>query len=550
VQLIDVDPSSPDVGQRQLVSLEWHEAQGVYYLPDTLDFMPTVGFPLRPHTRYALVVTDALQAASGGAVSQSSTVAALVGGGGASGPVASARSTLAPAIQEIEKAGIDRGHIVHLAVFTTTDPTEELIAVRDAVAQTISAPTADPTQWTLGFQGLDFTEYQGSYGPNPNYQAGTIPFLMEGGQFEFANGLPEVQSTSSLRFSIAVPVASQCPMPPGGYPIILYAHGTGGDWRSYLEDGTGIVMAKHCMATMGIDQIFQGVRPGSMPGATEAEIGLVFYNVQNPVAARTNGREAAIDEVQRARLFTETHFFVPASISVTQSDVHFDSTRLLFFGHSQGGLNGPLFTAIDPTARGGVFSGSGADIALGLLEKTQPQPAVSGLVSSLLLGLDASNSTELDVFHPGMSLIQMLIDVEDPMNYGRLQATDPRSGFAPKSVYMTEGINPDGTGDSYAPPPTIEGHALSIGLPLQLPDQHAIPQLAWGGPRPVKVPAAGLTGDLGSGHASGVIAQWAVPAGDDGHFVVFDVLAAKEQAAQFLENLAANPQGLVPPPGP
>jgi hypothetical protein len=221
---------------------------------------------------------------------------------------------------------------------------------------------------------------------------------------------------------------------------------------------------------------------------------------------------------------------------------------MLYFGHSQGGLNGPLFTAIDPATRGGVFSGSGADIAIGLLEKTEPQPSVSALVSSVLLGLDGPDASELDIFHPGMSLIQAMIDVEDPLHYGRLQAAEPRSGFAPKSIYMTEGINPDGTGDHYAPPPGIEAHALSIGLPLQLPDQHAIPQLAWGGPRSVTVPAAGLGRDLASGRASGVLAQWAVPPGTDGHFVVFDVLAAKEQAAQFLENLATDPQGLVPPP--
>jgi hypothetical protein len=113
---------------------------------------------------------------------------------------------------------------------------------------------------------------------------------------------------------------------------------------------------------------------------------------------------------------------------------------------------------------------------------------------------------------------------------------------------MTKGINPDGTGDTYAPPPTIEAHALAIGLPLQIPFQHAIPQLALGGPAPVMVPAAGLARNLAGGMASGILAQWAVPAGDDGHFVVFDVPAAQEQAAQFNQNLAANPAGLVPAP--
>ena len=67
MQLLDIDPSSPEVGQRKLVSLEWRAPAGVYYQPNTLAFMPTVGFPLRPQTRYALVVTDALQAEEGGA---------------------------------------------------------------------------------------------------------------------------------------------------------------------------------------------------------------------------------------------------------------------------------------------------------------------------------------------------------------------------------------------------------------------------------------------------------------------------------------------------
>jgi hypothetical protein len=550
VQLLDIDPSSPEHGQRKLVSLQWREPAGVYYMPDTLAFMPTVGFPLRTHTRYALVVTDALKASGGGAVVQNDTIAELVGAKPASSSATGANTALATAITEIESAGISRSHVVHLAVFTTADPTKELIEVGDGVAKTIAAPTADPTKWVLATQAASYEEYQGWFGPSPNYQAGTIPFLNlgDGGQFVFEDGLPVLQSTETLRFSLMLPKADACPMPPNGYPIVLYAHGTGGDWRSYVEDGTGLILASHCVATMGVDQIFQGVRPGSMPNATESQIDLIFYNFNNPAAARTNGRQSAIDEVQRARLFTESHMAVPASVSFTSTEIRFDSTKIMVFGHSQGGLNGPLFTAIDPSARGGVFSGSGAEIAIALLDKTSPQPSVAGLVSTLLLGLEGSATSELNLFHPGMSLIQSLIDVVDPLHYARLQATEPRSGFASKSVYMTEGINPDGTGDTYAPPPGIEAHALAMGLPLQLPYQHAIAQLAWGGPTPVTVPAAGLSGDIGAGKASGVIAQWPVPAGDDGHFVVFDVPAAREQAAQFLHNLAANPKGLVPAP--
>lgn len=551
VQLIDIDPSSPEHRYRKLVSLSWREQEAVYYRPNTLAFMPSIGFPLRPHTRYALVITDALQAKSGGSIAQDPTLAKVLGVTTADHATSAAHLTLATAVDEIENAGIARGNIVHLTVFTTADPTKELIAVRDGVTSTVAPPTAEENKWVEGPVGPSWKEYQGSYGPSPNYQQGTIPFTHygDGGEFVFDDrGLPVLQSEFDLRFSITIPKATICPEPPDGYPIVLYAHGTGGDWRSYISDGTATALAKHCLATMGVDQIFQGARQGSDPNASESQVGLIFYNFNNPVAARTNGRQSAIDEVQRARLFTDSHMSIPASISANGKEIKLDASKLMFFGHSQGGLNGPLFTAIDPAARGGVFSGSGAQITIALLEKTEPQPSVAGLVTALLLGLKADETGEEDLFHPGLSLIQTLIDVVDPLHYARLQVVDPRPGFPSKSIYMTEGINPDGTGDSYAPPHGIEAHALAMGLPLQLPDQHDIAELQWGGPVPVTIPADGLAGNLAGGTASGVLAQWAVPDGSDGHFVVFDVKEAQTQAAQFLQNLAANPNGLVPPP--
>ena len=65
---------------------------------------------------------------------------------------------------------------------------------------------------------------------------------------------------------------------------------------------------------------------------------------------------------------------------------------------------------------------------------------------------------------------------------------------------------------------------------------------------PVEIPPDGLSGNLANGAASGVLAQWAVPEGDDGHFVVFDVPEATAQASLFLLNLTAEPAGRVPAP--
>ncbi len=244
VQLLDIDPASPEHGQRKLVSLEWHQAAGVYYLPDTLGFMPTVGFPLRPHTRYALVVTDAVQALAGGPVTQSATVAALVDEAPAfTAPVAAAQATLATAVAEIEDAGIpadQRGSPrgVHHG-------RSDQGAVRRARRGCPDHPGARCPSRISGCswrRGRRCDEYQGRYGPSPNYQAGTIPFVNygDGGQFVFQDGLPVVQSTFDLRFSLMVPNDFLCPMPPDGYPIVLYRTAPGGDYRSYVDDGTGV----------------------------------------------------------------------------------------------------------------------------------------------------------------------------------------------------------------------------------------------------------------------------------------------------------------------
>lgn len=550
VQLLDIDPASPERGQRKLVSLSWRAAEGVYILPNTLEFMPTIGFPLRAHTRYALVVTTALQAASGGAVTASADLAAVLGTGAANDRTKGAHDAFAAAVAEIDDAGISRDQIAQLAVFTTADPTKELFAVRDAVRADVPAPKADPTMWTVGFKNSASTEYRGSYGPSPNYQAGKLPFEQygDGGELQFVDGKPKVVDMFNLRFSLTVPTASKCPMPAEGYPIVLYAHGTGGDYLSYKKDGSGASLARKCIATMGVDQIFHGTRPGAPIDGSDSTIELLFFNFENPIAARSNPRQSAIDEVQRARLFTETQLTIPSGVAVDGKVVRFDASKLMYFGHSQGGLNGPLYMASDDSSRGGVLSGSGALISVNLLQKTEPQPSVAALVKTLFLGLKSDEEEEADAFHPIISLAQNMIDVSDPIHYARHLITEPRAGALARSIYMTEGINPDGTGDSYAPPHGIEAHAIAIGLPLQLPDQRAIDESQWGGPEPLTIPASGLSGNLANGGASGVLGQWAVPLNTDGHFVVFDVPKAQEQAAQFLRNLADDPRGRVPSP--
>ena len=553
VQLLDVDPASPEHGKRRLVQTFWQQPDGVYWLHDTLAVMPALGYPLLPKTRYALVVTKGLRAADGSSLSPSSDLAEVLGLAPVEARVQAAHDLYAPAVADLAADGIAAASIVHLAVFTTDDPTGDLFALADDVHANVPLPTADASMWSATDQTDDYDVYEGTYGPSPVYQQGTAPYASAGGSFVFDGGKPVQQGTFDLRFCLVVPDAAACPAPAAGYPVVLYAAGTGGNYRSIVDENNsfGDLMAQHCLASMGIDPIFEGTRPGA-PAASdpnyETDVSLLFFNLDNPIAARANGPQSAVDVVQQARLFTETHLTVPASVSRTGGAIAFDGTKVLFIGHSQGGITGPMFLAADDQALGGLLSGSGAMITVALLEKTDPQPSVASLVR-VFLGLDtAGEAAELNLFHPVLNMAQTLIDPADPIHYERYLVANPRSGFAPKSIFQTEGVNADGTGDTYAPPHGIEIASVALGLPRELPGVHTIAEAAWDPAlADVTIPAGGLSGNLAGGLASGVLGQFVPAPDDDGHFVAFDVPAAHAQVGGFCANLAADPHGRVPP---
>jgi hypothetical protein len=546
VQLIDIDPSSPEHGSRRRILLQFQAEPGVYWPENTLAYIPVPGFPLRTHTRYAFVVTDAVRGADGGAVVAAPALRQVLGlEDGGSPQVSAARTALASDLSELGALGISSDRIVQLAVFTTNDPTEEFLAAARALPEAADLPRADA--WSLVDETEpEFDEYVGSFGPSPNYQAGELPFRTfgDGGGFvPDEAGVPQIVDTFDLRFSLSVPKSSRCPMPAEGYPIVLYAHGTTGSYTSYVSDGTAASLTSQCMAVMGVDQIFHGTRPGTPDSDTAKQI--LFFNFNNIEAARTNARQSGLDEVHRARLFTEADTRVPASVSATGEEIRFDGNRLTFFGHSQGSLNGPLFLAGSDAPRGAVLSGASGVIQITLLEKTKPEPSVAALVKTLL-ALNVEEQAEVTLMHPPIALAQMIVDPVDPVNYGRLITSEPGVGVA-KSIYMTEGIGPTGEGDSYAPPRGCEALAMSIGLPLMEPVIFAPKDAAWGGLERITLSAEGLSGNLAGGTASGILAQWD-PGDRDGHFVVFNVDGATDQAAGFLRNLSDDPVGLIPAP--
>jgi hypothetical protein len=135
----------------------------------------------------------------------------------------------------------------------------------------------------------------------------------------------------------------------------------------------------------------------------------------------------------------------------------------------------------------------------------------------------------------------MALERSDGVNYApymvhRPQTAPDGSPLAPRNIFHTEGFT-----DHYAPLPSIEAFATALGADIaMLPATKPIEGLALRGrtiqPTPITNNVNGVTA---------VFAQYNAPEGEDGHFVVFDVPAARTQSSKFLGTLAATGQATV-----
>jgi pimeloyl-ACP methyl ester carboxylesterase len=432
----------------------------------------------------------------------------------------------------VVEAGIAQDDVLALAVFTTEDPVAELALYRDWMHAEYAAPTARESEWMLVRARPTMEELRGKYGPVPVFQDGEIPYQETGGAMEPGrDGAPIVHSEYDATFTLTVPTA---PMPAAGYPLVLYAHGTGGDHRSFVSDGTAARMATLGIAAMGIDQIHHGDR-----NPTESDPELLFFNLLNAHAARDNNRQSALDVVQQARLVSS--LTVPVALADRDGvEIHFDPERVFFFGHSQGGLVAPLFLGIDDGVSAAVISAGGAVLAYALLEKTEPV-SIPGIVRLALVlpGATVEEAFEregIGFSHPVISLVQGWIDASDGSNFGHLAFVSPRLGFPPKSILSTEGLL-----DAFSPPGSIEALAVSMRVPLVAPVAHPIDAYELLG---VAAESTPLAGNVASGAATAGLLQYP----EQGHFAVFEEPAAQAQIDGFLRSAIAGTPMIPPRP--
>src|SRR5690606_14285658 len=123
-----------------------------------------------------------------------------------------------------------------------------------------------------------------------------------GGRIDVESGLPVQRSSVDACFSLTIPTGTA---PDAGWPAVVYAHGTGGSFRSPLLDGTAQALAARGLATLTLEGVLHGERRGDSDSDGEVD-GLdqdqLIFNVFNPESARDTLIQGAIDQFTAVRL--------------------------------------------------------------------------------------------------------------------------------------------------------------------------------------------------------------------------------------------------------
>lgn len=461
VLLVDIDDKSLDRGKFFPIVLATPDADR--YLPENvLEVAPRSGVVLHHARTYAYVVRKSLRDAAGGELGAPAAFDALRGAQPSADPELAAWKLYQPLWTTLAKIGVGAASVAVATVFTTGDIVQD---TADLSSKVIARYQTSITNLTVPVGGdqTRLCELRGdiSY---PQFQPGTPPFD-KGGLFEMgADGLPAKQRDEGAPITISLPKGQ--PMPTGGYPFIVYFHGSGGlstavvdagplqsatDDKGIPGQGPAYVMAPHGFAMAGSAL---PLNPERLSGAGE----LAYLNFNNPAAFRDTFRQGLIEQRMfldaLSKLTIEPSVVAACaglSLSNGETAYRFDMTKLHAQGQSMGGMYTNLVGATDPRVKIIVPTGAGgAWSAMVLTTQTIPD-APSKL--RLLLG-----TGPLTFMHPALHLLETAWEATEPFVYMPRIANMPLAGHPVRPIY-----EPVGLGDHYFSSEIYDGAALAYG---------------------------------------------------------------------------------------
>jgi len=460
IRIVDVDPDSPHQGTCIPAQIRWVGADSLdpYLAPNTLIIAPWWGFPLRAETTYAVIAS--MLDEEGARVEAPSQLVDLLSGDSEESNLQAAYAPLASFLDENQDwLGSDSVATISAAtVFTTQHPTRELAQLAASVEAHESLPSWNQAEGLTklteddGPFTSDYSIYTSSY-QALNFQAGDIPYSEVGGGFIFEDGEPIPQWEERIPFAISKPNAG-FEQPESGWPVVLHAHGTGGDRYSHLSGGQNPpakLAAARGFLSIGIPQPIHGDR---WPDGNDIAVSLYSFNYFNPHSGISMFRQGALDTLSLAR-FVREQLGAGGALAEEYPALKIDPENIYFLGHSQGGITGALILPFAEDINAWVLSGAGAGVSMTVMQREDPLV----IRDAMLTALAAPSTTELFDLHPLVSLIQTIVEPSDPMNYAPLWIAE--SPGTPASVLLTEGLN-----DAQTPADTSEALAVAGRLPL------------------------------------------------------------------------------------
>jgi hypothetical protein len=488
ILLLDVDPKSPTFG-KLLPTIAETVTPDAYVPSSLLAVGAQPGIVLQPHTQYAFLVMTSATDATGKPLGVAPAMTQALAGG--SDPVGKLYAVLPSALG---KAGLDASKVAAATVFTTGDVVDDLYQlstkVLGAYQVTVDNVVVDPN---VDDTNSRMCELQGTV-TYPQFQTGyASPPYDTGGLFSLdATGAPIKQGTLTTPVTITLP---KQPMPAGGYPLIVYFHGTGGMSTAIADRGTWrpetnvancpIEELQLLGPTLSLDT-WNGVTgcntPGEGPGWVMAARGFAmaagamplnpqrwpagqlsafpeYIDINNVAATRDDFRQGVIEQ----RLFFDalSRLTIPPSavaacsglsLPAGETGYHFVASPLLSQGQSMGAMYANMISAVEPRIKAVVPTGSGGFWSWFILQ-TQFIPNIKGELG-LLLGIHVAFSH----MHPAMHLVQMALEPVDPIVFMPRLGLNPLPGHPVRPVY-----EPHGQGDSYFPMAVQNAVAMAYG---------------------------------------------------------------------------------------
>jgi hypothetical protein len=557
VFLMGIDPGSPDYLRRLPIQVAFLLDGGPYGPPNLLAALPLQGVPLQPLTSYVAVVLRSLKDAQGQPLGVSLSMAQLAAGVQPVGMPAAAFDVYQRALSALGMAGVTASQIAGLASFTTWDPVSGMTPfLTDVLSRPLPTPIAP---FTPAEVFPNFCVYQTTINM-PDYQQGTPPYNT-GGNWVLDGGQPVLQGMQTANFVVTVP---QLPMPPNGYPLVVFSRTGGGGNRPLVDRGTEATPGGpaitpgtgpalfYALAGWGgtsIDGPLGGLRnPTGDPGAEDD----LIFNIGNPPDLRDNIRESALELALTAHLMDGIQIDASNCPGATTPDggpVFFDPHHQAIAGHSMGATISPLALAVEPRFQAGIFDGEGGSWIENVLYKQNP------LVVLPFAELAVNDPTDytMTAFDPILSILQWVGEPADPPIYNPLIVRQPGNNPA-RHVLMFQGIV-----DTYILPPIANASSLSFDLDqagavldATSPNETAYTPLEFlldlSGGSVIPLPAQGnrVAGDGST--VTAVVIQHLGDGLEDGHEEMFQTDPPKHQYRCFLQSLLTGVPK-VPPDG-